>query len=156
MQHLLNTCSPKSKTPKKAAHAWFFCFTVVMARSKLGSAKRIWLQYRLSLVPGGAGIGLIFESDGDRHEENGFVGNDAGNGIGTRSRGGYVLEGCQGAAASCFRALGYRIRQRAYERLHLPRHHAVQPQAVGRRLFRPALPPEPGSAALHRGYRRDH
>ena len=70
-----------------------------MARSKLGSAKRIWLQYRLSLVPGGAGIGLIFESDGDRHEENGFVGNDAGNGIGTRSCGGYVLEGCQGAAA---------------------------------------------------------
>ena len=37
-----------------------------------------------------------------------------------------------------------------HQRLHLPRHHPVQPQAVGHRLFRAALQRHQGLAALCR------
>src|ERR1700694_817724 len=94
---------------------------------------------RLSFVHGGAETGLILKCDGDRHEENGFVSNGAGNGIGFGSRGGHGREGRQGAAAGGLRSLGSRLRQRDYERLYLPRRYSTQSQAVGSRLFRAAL-----------------
>jgi hypothetical protein len=55
--------------------------------------------YRLSL--GAPESDWSLKSDGDRHEENGFVGNGAGNGIGFGSGCGYAGEGRQGAAAGC-------------------------------------------------------
>ena len=108
--------------------------------------------YRLSL--GGAGAGLLL--DGDRHEETGFDRSIARDGCGFGFRGGYAGKGCQGAAAGAVRALGFRLRQRAHERLHLPRHYSVQPQAVGRRLLRAALERDLERAALRRHIGREH
>ncbi len=46
------------------------------------------------------------------------------------------------------RILGHRLRQRDHERLRVPRHHTVRPQAFGDRLFRAALQRHQGLAAL--------
>src|ERR1700683_3983371 len=94
---------------------------------------------RLSLALGGAEIGLILKSNGDRHEENRLVSNGAGNGIGIGFCCGSACEGCQSAATGSVRSLGSRLRQRDHERLHLPRCDAVQPQPFGGGLFRAAL-----------------
>src|SRR3954453_14091520 len=58
---------------------------------------------------------------GDSHEEIGFVSNGADNDIGLGSCGGHGLEGGQGAGGGSVRAVGSGLRQRDYERLHLPR-----------------------------------
>ena len=52
--------------------------------------------------------------------------------------------------------VGYRLRRRGHERLHLPRRHAVRAQAVGRGLFRAALQHQSELAALRRPVRREH
>src|SRR5712691_3386775 len=58
----------------------------------------IWLQSVIACPWGRREPGCL-GSDGDRHEETGFVSNGAGNGLWFGCCGGYALEGCQGAAA---------------------------------------------------------
>jgi hypothetical protein len=100
MQHPATTFAKVARTPKKAANARHFCFTALMARSRLNSGYRFACS-RLSLVLGGAGIRLTFQSGGDGHEENSFVGDSADDGFGFRFRRGHVAQSIEGSATAC-------------------------------------------------------
>ena len=155
MQHPPTTCFEMARTPKKAAHACLFCFTTVTRGTRLPQVNSFGCS-RLSLALGGRRNRAVFEGDGDPYEESGFVSNGAGNGVGFGSRCGYAGEGRQGSAAAGIRSLGFRLRWRHHQRLHLPRHHPVQPQAVGERLLRAALQRHQGLPALCRRGWREH
>src|SRR5262245_16895328 len=57
-------------------------------------------------------------------------------------------EGQAGSAAGAAESVGRRLWRRHHLGLHLPRHHPIQSQAVGRRLFRAALQRHQGPAIL--------